>query len=255
LRILLTNDDGITAAGINAAALALTKAGHQVVCSAPEAQRSGSSHSVTLRRPMTVRKIKMPAGFEGYAVSGSPADACRMGFTLFHDPGIDLVISGINDDTNLAYDINYSGTVGAALEAAAAGYPALAASIEGEEPYDWEGAGAILERAATSYAAWGIPAGAAVNLNIPQKISSPEFVWCAPHRATPYDYIDQRRLDEDTLECTRHREKGEKLTPQETDVWHFTQGRITLSPIIPAGVCLETLVRLSGKDPSLYTAL
>ncbi|MDR2340257.1 MAG: 5'/3'-nucleotidase SurE [Deltaproteobacteria bacterium] len=252
VRILLTNDDGIMAEGLNAAYLALKADGHDVVVSAPSGERSGSSHAVTLWRPIIVKKVLMPSGAYGQSVSGSPADASRMGFMLLNEPKIDLVISGVNNDTNLAYDVNYSGTVGAALEATVAGFPAVAISVEKELPYDWDRVGKIVCRVADLYKGWDIPEGVTLNVNIPQKISADEFFWVSPHHATPYDYLEQKRLDSETIECVRYREKSERLHPQETDVWHLTQGHITISPLIPVGAHLATLTRLSGKDPGAF---
>jgi 5'-nucleotidase len=255
LRILLTNDDGLMAEGLGAAYKGLTRAGHTVVACAPDGERSGSSHSVTLWRPMTVRRTKMPSGDLGHAVSGSPADAARVGLTLFNDPKLDLVISGVNNDTNLAYDVNYSGTVGAALEAAVAGLPAVAISVEKELPYKWDEVGELVAKIAALFPSWKVPTGIALNVNIPKDLKHEELVWVKPHRATPYDFLKQTRIDEDTLECVRYREKSEKLEPQETDVWYFTQGYVTVTPLVPVGGHLDSLTRLSGKDPSFFPGM
>jgi 5'-nucleotidase len=249
LRILLTNDDGVSADGINAAYLGLAAAGHDVIVCAPAEQRSGSSHAVTLRKTMTVKRAALLSGAEAHAVSGSPADACRLGLSLFNHPPIELVISGVNNDTNLAYDINYSGTVGAALEAACAGYPALAVSVGNELPPDWEKVGEVTAAAVSAYPGWKIPREVVLNINIPPEIKVPGFKWVKPHEATPYDFLETVRIDEDTLECVRYRRKDDHLEPRETDVWHYTQGRVTVSPIVPVGVSPDTLQRLSGKDP------
>jgi 5'-nucleotidase len=236
--------------GINAAYLGLMKAGHSLVVSAPDSQKSGSSHSVTLRRPIMVKKTKMPSGAIGHAVSGTPSDACRVGYTLYNDPTIDLIISGVNDDTNLAYDTNYSGTVGAALEASCAGFPVMAISVANDLPYDWELVGRLVAKAVELYPSWKIPIGVALNINIPSKLKSEEFVWVRPHKATPYDFLDVRRIDDDTLECTRHREKAEHLEHENSDVWYFVKGYISISPIVPVGVHEETLLRLAGMTPN-----
>jgi 5'-nucleotidase len=249
LRILLTNDDGIHADGLLAALRGLTRAGHDVLACAPDGQRSGSSHGVTLWRPMTVKRTKMPTGAYGYAVSGTPADAAHVGLTLHNDPPFDLVVSGVNNDTNLAYDINYSGTVGAALEATEAGFPAMAVSVENELPFDWDGVGLIVADLVSLYPSWDIPPGVAVNVNIPHRVSAPGYVWAAPHETTPFSYLERRQIDPDTLECVRQRTHDSLRPPSGTDIFHLAEGRVTVSAIQPVMGHPQTLARLSQAKP------
>ena len=115
MKILLTNDDGYGAPGIEALRIALQAAGHEVTVVAPSEQRSGAGHSVTLRREL--RAKPQP---HGYALDGTPADCAKIGLR-FLAPGCDMVLSGINLGANLGVDTNYSGTAAAAREAAAPG--------------------------------------------------------------------------------------------------------------------------------------
>lgn len=125
MKILVTNDDGIHAPGINELALALEENDHEVIVVAPEMERSASSHSITLHTPLRIiEKVK-----QRYAVSGSPADCVILALEVVLKEGCDLVISGINNGPNLGEDILYSGTVAAAIEAMYFGYPALAVSL------------------------------------------------------------------------------------------------------------------------------
>lgn len=134
-KILITNDDGITADGIIRLARAAQKYG-QVWVVAPESQRSAMSHSITLRSHIDIKEHDFPVeGVLAYACSGSPGDCIRVGALNIVPGGPDIVFSGINFGYNCATDIQYSATVGAALEAAFQGIPAIAFS-EGNEYHE-----------------------------------------------------------------------------------------------------------------------
>jgi 5'-nucleotidase len=124
MRILVTNDDGIDAPGINILTESLIEAGHEVTVVAPDIERSASSHSITLRTPLRILEKKP----NRYAVTGSPADCVIVALEVIVKDNCDLVVSGINRGPNLGEDILYSGTVAAAIEAMYFGYPALAVS-------------------------------------------------------------------------------------------------------------------------------
>lgn len=110
MKVMLVNDDGYGAPGIEAMAEALKNAGHEVLVAAPDGQRSGSGQSVTLDGE--VRAVRKPLG---WALTGTPADCVRAGL-LHLMPDCDMVISGINLGANLGTDCNYSGTAAAARE-------------------------------------------------------------------------------------------------------------------------------------------
>ena len=125
MRILLTNDDGIGAPGINVMAEHLIRVGHEVIVVAPEAEKSASSHSITVHSPMRVIEKEK----NRYAVTGSPVDSVIVACEVIMKGRCDLVVSGINGGPNLGEDVLYSGTVGAAIEAMFFGYPAIAVSL------------------------------------------------------------------------------------------------------------------------------
>ncbi len=126
MNILLTNDDGIDAIGINVLAEELERRGHRVTVVAPHHERSASSHSITIRKPLYV-KSSQP---NRYAVTGTPVDCVFMAQQKLVEGNPDIVISGINSGQNMGEDILYSGTVAAALEAMFLGWKALAVSIQ-----------------------------------------------------------------------------------------------------------------------------
>jgi len=128
LRILVTNDDGIDAAGLQALVAVVRDRGDVVVV-APDGNRSASGHSITLTHPIGVERRWLNAGVEGFAVAGTPVDAVKLAVDQLLPVLPDLVLSGINHGANLGRDVFYSGTVSAAMEAAFLGIPAVAISV------------------------------------------------------------------------------------------------------------------------------
>ncbi len=125
MKILLTNDDGIDAPGINILAAELTKNGHEIIIIAPDKEQSASSHSITLHKPLRIQERSK----NRFAVTGSPADCIILASRVIITEPVNLVISGINSGQNMGEDILYSGTVAAALEAMFMGYRAIAISL------------------------------------------------------------------------------------------------------------------------------
>ena len=130
MNILITNDDGIYADGITELAKAISKIANVYVV-APESQKSATGHAITIHNPIMVHKIDMGENIKSYAISGTPADCVKVGIEgLFKDINIDLVLSGINNGSNLGTDVIYSGTVSAALEGFILNKPSIAISYD-----------------------------------------------------------------------------------------------------------------------------
>lgn len=167
MRILIVNDDGIHAKGIRALASRLAQE-HDVTVVAPESERSATSHSITIYRPLRVIKTE-PAGLEGircFVVDGLPVDCTKVGINHVMEREVDIVVSGINHGHNMGSDIIYSGTVAAALDAVIMGYRALAVSIGSYYPQNLEAAAEVAARVIDS----GLPfedEGVLHNLNVP----------------------------------------------------------------------------------------
>ncbi|UCF71444.1 MAG: 5'/3'-nucleotidase SurE [candidate division WOR-3 bacterium] len=130
--ILLTNDDGYDAAGLQALYKILRK-NHEVFVVAPDAQQSGASHSLTLRKPIRVEKLQD----KFFIVNGTPTDCVLLAYHDLMKTGIDLVVSGINHGPNMGSDVFYSGTVAAALQGASMGIRSVAISIVGDASCDF----------------------------------------------------------------------------------------------------------------------
>lgn len=170
MKILLTNDDGITAPGMEALVRAL-HGEHTVMVSAPDRQRSATRRCITCTAPLYARRYVYPFApeVEAYAVSGTPADCARLGESNLFDGQVDIVLSGINDGGNLGTDVLYSGTCGAAQEAALQGKQAVALSLLWDPllPRHFETA-AEVGRYALAYAIKNpLPFGLFYNVNVP----------------------------------------------------------------------------------------
>src|SRR3954451_5112087 len=133
MKVLLTNDDGIQATGLNAMRRALLAVpGLELAGIAPDSNRSASARSITTRSPLWVEEVDFEDGSVGFATDGTPVDCVRfaaLGLIGFRP---ELIVSGINHGANLGDDITYSGTVAAALEAIILGGPAIAVSQQAD---------------------------------------------------------------------------------------------------------------------------
>lgn len=137
MRIMLTNDDGINAPGLVALHDELRKLG-EVHVIAPWTAQSATSHGITFHEPLQVREHSVTGRVKGLAVDGRPADCVKLALTTLWPAriggvGPDLVVSGMNAGTNVGIHIIYSGTVGAAIEAAFLGVPSIAVSLHFNE--------------------------------------------------------------------------------------------------------------------------
>ena len=178
LRVLLTNDDGIHADGLQALRRALAALEDVTVAViAPDANMSATARSITTRRPLWVTEVPFDDGTHGYSCDGTPVDCVRLAsLGLVEDFEPDLVVAGINHGSNLGDDITYSGTVAAALEALVLGIPGIAVSQQSNaREMDFRlGSRFVFERAADFVARViaelhdvPLPAGTLLNINVP----------------------------------------------------------------------------------------
>ncbi len=162
MRVLVSNDDGYLAPGI--AILAKRIAGlAEVTVVAPDRNRSGASHSLTLDTPIRVREAEN--GF--YYVDGTPTDCVHLAITGLLTEEPDMVISGINAGANLGDDVLYSGTVAAAMEGRFLGLPAMAVSLLGFSPQHYDTAAHVVEKLVRNLQKSPIPSDTILNINVP----------------------------------------------------------------------------------------
>jgi len=166
VKILVTNDDGVTADGILCLARFLSKE-HDVTVVAPETEQSAVGHAITIRFPLWLRKVDIKEPFEIYSVSGTPADCVKIGIDVVLGQKPDLVISGINRGNNLGTDVIYSGTVSGALEGAIAGIPSIAVSSYDFKNPMYETAAKFILKFLKEFDIKSIPRFSALNINVP----------------------------------------------------------------------------------------
>ncbi|MFN8130694.1 MAG: 5'/3'-nucleotidase SurE [Solirubrobacteraceae bacterium] len=178
MKVLLTNDDGIGAKGLQALRRALAAVpGIELAVIAPDSNRSATARSITTRRPLSVQEIGFEDGTSGFATDGTPVDCVRFArLGLIDGFEADLVVAGINHGSNLGDDITYSGTVAAALEGVVLGLPAIAVSQQsvareldfrlGRE-FDFDIGAAFVARVVQELETVPLPEGTLLNVNVP----------------------------------------------------------------------------------------
>jgi 5'-nucleotidase len=177
MRVLLTNDDGIQATGLNELRRALLEVPDiELAVIAPNSNRSATARSITTRRPLEVQEIQFEDGTSGFATDGTPVDCVRLASLGLVGGMPELIVSGINHGSNLGDDITYSGTVAAALEGIVLGIPGIAVSQQsmkremdfrlGDE-FDFSDAAAFAARLVEEIESIPLPEGTLLNLNCP----------------------------------------------------------------------------------------
>lgn len=182
-RVLLSNDDGVDAAGLKLLEEVVRPMVGELWVVAPETEQSATSHSLTLRRPLRIRHVKE----RKYAVDGTPTDAVLLGVShIMKEAKPDLVISGINRGGNLGEDVHYSGTVAAAMEGALLGIPSIALSqfYGDRHKIKWSTAKSWTPRVLRKLISESWPAGILVNVNFPD---------IAPGKVTGIEFVRQGR--------------------------------------------------------------
>lgn len=195
MRILVTNDDGILAPGIEALYLALRDLG-EVEVVAPETTQSAVGHAISVLTPMSVRKVHVSGAFHGWAVDGRPADCVKLAMIELLSWRPDFVVSGINSGVNTGINVLYSGTVAGAAEGAFFGVPSMAFSLELSRELDFKAAGAIARRIFEQYVAGKPAAGTCLSVNIPAlDAGPPRGVRVCPQSTRPMDDYYRKQAD------------------------------------------------------------
>ncbi len=170
MHILVTNDDGVQAPGILALAEVMRSLG-KVTVLAPDHNWSASGHVKTMNRPLRVFPARLLDGSPALASDGAPSDCVALALLGVVPDPVDLVVSGINPNANIGYDVTYSGTVTAAMEAVIDGLPGIAVSLDSPEgfsgPLDFSGAGLAAQHVARQVIQRGLPPGVLLNVNVP----------------------------------------------------------------------------------------
>lgn len=234
MNILVSNDDGIHAAGIKELVKILSKHA-SIYVAAPHIQRSAAGHSVSIREVMEVREVQFEGAKRAFEIKGTPADCVKVGLHILDSEGIqiDAVFSGINHGGNLGRDTFYSGTVAAAREGCFCGKPAVAVSVNSHEPASFDYACHLAEEALLK-AIPKIDKRTLININVPDMPAS-EIKGVRYCRLGPKDYhqeIEKCGCDGDK---TLYKYGGEEVIyvdlPEELDVVSCQRGYATITPL------------------------
>ncbi len=195
MHILVTNDDGIDAAGLLALNQALQTVGDTTVL-APSRNWSASGHVKTMHKPLWVNETRLADGTPAFSSSGAPSDCVSLAFLGIVEQPIDMVVAGINRGPNLGHDVTYSGTVTAAMEGAIAGVPSIAVSIDSYQDTDYTFAAQVAAQLAQQVAKHGLLPETLLNVNVPDAPAD-EIAGMMVTRLGPRIYYDEliRRLD------------------------------------------------------------
>lgn len=222
--ILVTNDDGIYGPGLKPLINELRKLG-KVVAVVPDQERSGTSHSITLHKPLRVQQL----GVDTYLINGTPADCARYGILSLMKGKVDLVVSGINSGPNMGHDVIYSGTVAGAREGALLKVPAMAVSVAEMAGGNFALAAKVTAGMAKKIFQGKFPEGIYLNVNVPARV-----------KGTRITALGQRKYD-DTIEC-RTDPRGQKyywlagkfvsgVHQAGTDITVVTESYVSVTPL------------------------
>jgi 5'-nucleotidase len=194
-KILLTNDDGIFAEGLLALHRTLARH-HDVTVVAPDRERSAVGHGITLQHPLRALEVPVNGSAKGWAVSGTPADCVKLAILELLKERPDLVISGINSGANVGINLNYSGTVAAAKEAAMYGVQSMAVSIQANPMPSYDAAAAFVAHLSPKVVANPLPPGTFLNINFPSLPADQASGVCVSRQSADlYDEYFEKRLD------------------------------------------------------------
>ena len=241
LKILLTNDDGIHAPGLLAAARALASVGELHIV-APSREQSGVGSALTLHDAIQVSSIEIDEllGDEAkseypvtaFSVQGTPADSCVLALERLVGR-VDLVVSGINSGTNLGADIMVSGTIGAALQGYLRGFPTLAVSVGSVQNPQFDGAAKLLGLLAAQLGRTPLKEAFFLNVNLPN-VPLSEINGVQITRLGGRSWGESVR-EEGSEEPKKYRISRNKPipgdSPEGTDIWALKNNRISLTPL------------------------
>jgi 5'-nucleotidase len=230
---LLTNDDGIDAPGIKALWQELVRIA-EITVVAPDGERSASSQAITVHQPIRVDSycIDHPH-ICGWRIGGTPTDCVKLGVeTLMPEPP-DLVVSGINQGSNMGTDVLYSGTVSAAIEGALNGIPSIAVSLDTWQPFDFAPAAQFTAKLVQAVIHHALPPNTLLNVNVPAlPIEKLGDVVITKLGTRQYENTFERRLD--PRGRTYYWMGGSIVdieNEQDSDVIAIKTGKISVTPV------------------------
>jgi len=233
MKVLLTNDDGYQALGLQTLCAVLAKE-YEVYVAAPLKQQSSTGHSMTAFGKVLAKSVSIPGAAAAWAIDGTPVDAVKIGLEKFLNYQVDLVVSGINQGTNLGTDVFYSGTVGAACEGALLGVSALAVSLDSHDPEaDYLPAAQLAKEIITKAFLPGQAEPLVLSLNVPalpkEKIKGIKAARLGVRRY--YNGLKEQGGRQDAMEFVLNGTCEELSHRPDDDVQLLRQGYATLTPL------------------------
>ena len=261
VKVLLTNDDGIQAPGLNSLRRALLAVpGIELDVIAPDANRSATARSITTRSPLWVEEIRFEDGGVGYATDGTPVDCVRFASLGLVGAEPELIVSGINHGANLGDDITYSGTVAAALEGAVLSIPAIAVSQQSMKRemdfrfgrnFEFDVSAAFTARLVAGLGDHPISPGTLLNVNCPA-VAMDELAGAVVTRLGKRVYRDNLELEEeDETGRRRYRIYGMEPSYKEepgTDFAAIDADMISVTPLHFELTDVQRLEEMAGWD-------
>jgi 5'-nucleotidase len=197
MRILITNDDGILAPGLEALYQAVADMG-QVDVVAPQDAQSGIGHAISVLIPLAVRRVHIRQTFYGWSVAGRPADCVKLAMVELLRQRPDYVLSGINAGANAGVNVLYSGTIAGAVEGALFGVPSIAFSLELSDELDFGKAGRVARLVFEHVVAAQPPPGTCLSVNIPALDQGwPRGVRCCPQAPINWEEHYEKKIESD----------------------------------------------------------
>jgi 5'-nucleotidase len=233
MRILLTNDDGIRAPGLEALYRAVADLG-EVEVVAPDQPQSATAHGISVLTPLMVRRFGTPGGFSGWSVAGRPADCVKLAMVELLGELPDLVLSGINAGANPGVNVLYSGTVAGAVEAALFRVPAIAFSLELSSIMDFDRAGRIARRIVEHVLAASPAPGICLNVNIPVlRDGIPRGIRCCSQAPVGWEERYDRSDGPDHRIYTLNGRLPERYDHPDSDLAAMRAGYVSITPLRP----------------------
>lgn len=232
MKIFLTNDDGVYAEGIRVLAEVLQKAGHQIFIVAPDRERSATGHSITILEPIRAYIVNINNTMLAYKVSGTPADCVKLGLEKLIDFTPDLLVSGINNGSNLGYDVLYSGTVSAAIEGWIMGINSIAISLERRGKYNYHTAANFLADFLARQDLSAFKERILLNINVPDldQVDIKGVKICKLGTGL-YEETFVERLDPAGIKYYWLTGSGRREMSENTDIWAVENNYIAITPL------------------------
>jgi 5'-nucleotidase len=249
--ILVTNDDGIHARGLEALIKVVRPYGNVFVI-APEEGQSGMSHAITVKYPIRIKKVHEEQGLVKYSSNGTPVDCVKLALNKLLDRKPDMILSGINHGSNSSTSVIYSGTMAAAIEGCINGIPSIGFSLLDYSPdANFVSIQKYVDQILSTAVEKGIPEGTCLNVNIPvntqQKIRGIRL--CRQNKGVWKEEFDHRRdpQNRDYYWLTGEFHNLEPDAP-DTDEWALQNHYVSIVPVQTDLTSYPALDRLKGWD-------